>query len=236
MSLSESLKKKLLSFLKKNKQSDIVSLYLYYIEQQNDLQPVLFPKEKKIYKSLDELIKKLEAENKLWRETEITVRYGKESVNENTKKIYICPFTGKVFGDNTHLNPQDAIYDWVSKCPENTERVDGLPAKRFHVSDDPEMIKKYMTQTKKPTQKKVFSSVISGKLFNSKKAVLDDFIKNHIKHLTLFEVQNQNRFEIENSFLEFLQDKLSESKIAGFVEELSQNPEFQSHLEEWFKE
>ena len=52
-------------------------------------------------------------EGKLWRETEIKIQVGQPSVNEDTQKIYICPFTGKVFGDNTHPNPQDAIYEPV---------------------------------------------------------------------------------------------------------------------------
>ena len=73
-------------------------------------------------------------------DTEIKIGQDTRSVNEQTKKIYICPFSGKVFGDNTHPNPQDAIYDWVSTCAENNERVGGLRVKRFFVSEDPEMI------------------------------------------------------------------------------------------------
>ena len=78
------------------------------------------------------------------RQTEIKIQVGKPTVNAQTKKVYICPFTGKVFGDNTHPNPQDAIYDWVSRCPENTERVNGLKVKRCYVSEDPEIIQNYI--------------------------------------------------------------------------------------------
>ena len=203
------------------------------LEEKFKLKPVLFPRDKKIYQSLEGLIQKLESDSKLWRETEIVIQFGQQSVNEETKKIYICPFTGKVFGDNTHPNPQDAIYDWVSKCPENKERVGGLPAKRFFVSEDPEVIKNYMSARKSSIKKVVYSSAITGKLFNSKAAVIEDFKKNHIKLLTLFEVQNQNRYEIEEEFLAFIQKQLNEEKLSQFVEALSQIAEFGPYVEKW---
>ncbi|MDE3045100.1 MAG: DUF2709 domain-containing protein [Verrucomicrobiota bacterium] len=226
-------KNELLKFLKKNKNTDLVTIYLTFVEEKYKLKPVLFPREKMIYQSLEDLIKRLESQGKLWRETEITIQFGQQSVNEETKKIYICPFTGKVFGDNTHPNPQDAIYDWVSKCPENKERVGGLPVKRFFVSEDPEVIRNYMSERKASMKKVVYSSVITGKLFNSKQAIFEDFKKNHIKFLTLFEVQNQNRFQIEEHFLAFIQKHLTEEKIAEFVEALSEHTEFASYLEKW---
>jgi hypothetical protein len=233
--ISEKVKNKLLSFLKKNKKTDLISISLQYIAEANDIKPILFPKEKTIYQSLDKLIKKLEEENKLCRETEIIIQLGKQNVNEFTTKIYICPFTGKVYGNNTHPNPQDAIYDWVSKCPENTERIGGLKAKRFFVSEDPQVIKNYIQEQKKPITKTVYSSGVTGKLFNSKKAVIDDFKKNHIKTLTLFEVQNQNKYQIEEHFLNFLQDELSEDKITHFVEALYEFKEFEPYLTKWLE-
>jgi len=162
--------------------------------------------------------------------------FGQQSVNEQTKKIYICPFTGKVFGDNTHPNPQDAIYDWVSQCPENTERVGGLRVKRFFVSEDPEVIKNYFTKIKEPITKIVFSSAVTGKLFNSKAAVIADFLQNQLKSLTLAEVPNQNRFQIEEHFLAFIQNQLEESKIAAFVEAMSGVEEFSSFIDQWLEE
>ena len=232
-SITQSQKEALIQFLKKNRSADLVTTYLAYVEQKYKLRPVLFPRDKTIYQSLDGLISQLEKQGKLWRETEITIQFGQQSVNDSTKKIYICPFTGKVFGDNTHPNPQDAIYDWVSTCPENTERVGGLPAKRFFVSEDREVIRNYITPRKASIKKTVYSSVLTGKLFNSKEAVLDDFKKNHIKTLTLLEVQNQNRFQIEESFLHFIQTHLTEERIAQFVELLSQEPTFEPYLEKW---
>lgn len=233
LTVSPDQKDELLRFLKKNKTADLVTIYLHYVQEKYKLKPVLFPRDKKIFQSQEDLIRILEAEGKLWRETEITIQFGQQSVNEETKKIYICPFTGKVFGDNTHPNPQDAIYDWVAKCPENKERVGGLPVKRFFVSEDPEVIKNYISARKASIKKVVFSSAITGKLFNSKAAVIDSFKKNNVKPLTLFEVQNQNRYEIEDKFLAFIQNHLSEEKIAQFVEALSEYPEFETYLEKW---
>lgn len=231
--ITDTIKKKLLKFLKKK--ADLVTAYLFFIELKHNLKPVLFPREKKIYQSLESLIEKLEKENKLWRKTLIKIQFGKESVNQNTKKIYICPFTGKVFGDNTHANPQDAIYDWISKCKENTERVGGLRAKRFFVSEDPKIIKSYIKERKKPINKEVFSSAITGKLFNSKEAVIEDFKNKQIKYLTLHEVQNQNKYEIETHLLKFLQEKLTEENISKFVESLSTHKEFATYLDEWLE-
>jgi hypothetical protein len=233
LSITAELKNELLKFLKKNRTADLVTVYLAFVEEKYRLKPVLFPRDKTIYQSIEDLIDHLQAQGKLWRETEITVQFGQQSVNEETKKIYICPFTGKVFGDNTCPNPQDAIYDWVAKCPENKERVGGLPVKRFFVSEDPDVIKNYISERKSSMKKVVFSSAVTGKLFNSKAAVIEDFKKNHVKPLTLLEVQNQNRFQIEEHFLAFIQKHLTEDKIAGFVEALSHHPEFGPYLEKW---
>lgn len=233
LTINGELKNELLKFLKKNRNADLVTIYLAFVEEKYHLKPVLFPRDKMIFQSLEDLTNKLESQGKLWRETEITIQFGQQSVNDQTKKIYICPFTGKVFGDNTHPNPQDAIYDWVAACPENKERVGGLPVKRFFVSEDPEVIKNYTSERKASMKKVVYSSAITGKLFNSKAAVIDDFKKHHIKYLTLLEVQNQNRFQIEEKFLGFIEKHLTEERIAEFVEALSHHPEFEPYLEKW---
>lgn len=236
IAISETLKDELLRFIKKNKKADLITTYLLFLEKKFNIRPVLFIRDKTIFQSQEELIKNLEAQNKLWRETEIKIQYGQQSVNAQTKKIYICPFTGKVFGDNTHPNPQDAIYDWVSKCPENKERVGGLKAKRFFVAEDPEVIKNYIVKSKDPITKIVYSSAVTGKLFNSKQAVIEDFIKNQLRSIPLEEVPNQNRFQIEEHFLAFIQKQLEESKINSFVEALSQHDEFSSYINLWLVE
>ncbi len=236
LAISETLKDELLKFLKKNRKADLITTYLYFLEKKFNISPVLFIRDKMIFQSRDELIRSLEEQGKLWRETEIKIQYGQQSVNEQTKKVYICPFTGKVFGDNTHPNPQDAIYDWVSKCPENKERIGGLKAKRFFVSEDPDVIKNYIGKRKDPVTKMVYSSAVTGKLFNSRNAVIDDFIKNQLKPIPLEEVPHQNRFQIEESFLTFIQKQLEESKIKSFVESLSQIDEFSSFLGQWLEE
>lgn len=236
MQISENIREQLLKYLDKNKKADLVTTYLYFIGVKLNIHPVLFIREKKIYQGKDELTKYLESEGKLWRETEIKIQFQKESVNEQTTKIYICPFTGKVFGNNTHPNPQDAIYDWVSNCPENTERAEGLRVKRFFVSEDSEVIKNYIVKRKEPITKTVYSSAVTGKLFNSKKAVIDDFVQNQIKTMSLIEVPSQNRFQIEEHFLAFIQGKLEENQISAFVEELAEYPKFSKFVSGWLEE
>lgn len=235
ITIPEETKEVLAKFLHENRPAELINTYLFYIENKFNLSPVLFPKDKIIFQSAADAIKTLEKEGKVYHQTEIKISFGDQSVNEQTKKIYICPFTGKVFGDNTHPNPQDAIYDWVSKCPENQEFVGGLRVKRFFISEDPDVIKSYMgkTKTKEPITKIVFSSVMSGKLFNSKEAVIEDLKKNYLKGLTLVEVQNQNRFQIEANFLDFIQKQLMEDKITSFVEAMADVKEFQPIVEHW---
>ena len=233
--ITKSLKDLLVDFLKKNKKADLLTTYFFFLEKKYHIQPVLFLREKTIYQSKSEILKKVEAEGKLWRETEIKIQVGIPAVNESTKKIYICPFTGKVFGDNTHPNPQDAIYDWVSKCPENTERVEGMKVKRFFVSEDPEVIKNYIQKRKEPITKIVFSSGLTGKLFNSKQAVIDDFEKNQIKSMDLVEVPSQNRFQIEEHFMTFIEEQLEENKISAFVDAMSAYEEFSNHVNRWIE-
>lgn len=235
--ISEEDKDDLRQFLNENRPAELLNTYLYFIEKKFDLKPVLFPKEKTIYQSAADAVRLVEKEGKLWHEAEIKIGFSNLSVNEQTKKIYICPFTGKVFGDNTHPNPQDAIYDWVSKCPENTERIGGLRVKRFYISEDPEVIKSYAAKSrpKEPITKVVFSSVMSGKLFISKQAVIEDFKNNYLKRLSLVEVQNQNRFQIEEHFLEFIQNQVNEEKIASFVEALADFEEFRTVVEMWIE-
>ena len=234
--ISDHLKDEILKFLKRAKKADLITTYLYFLEKKFNIRPVLFAREKMVYQSREDLIARLEKDGKLWRETEIKIQVGQQSVNEQTKKIYICPFTGKVFGDNTHPNPQDAIYDWVSKCPENTERAGGLRVKRFFVSEDPEVIKNYIVRRKEPITKIVFSSVVTGKLFNSKQAVIEDFTKNQLKSLELVEVPNQNRYQIEEHFLSFIQTELDESKISSFVEAASKIEELSSYMDQWLED
>lgn len=235
MALSEQIKNALLRFLQERRGPELLTAYLFYLEERFDLHPVVFVRDKIIFQSAEVAIKKLDQESKVWRETEIKIGYGPPSVNEQTKKIYICPFTGKVFADNTHPNPQDAIYDWVSNCPENTERVGGVRAKRFFVSEDPEVIKNYIKPPKVPISKAVFSSAVTGKLYNSKEAVIREFKESYLKPMTLVEVQNQNRFQLEDSFLNFIQDHLQEDKIATFVENLAEDEVFHPFVSKWIE-
>lgn len=233
--ITENQKNALENFLNENHHAELINTYLRFLEIKFNLHPIVLLSDKMIYQSEEEAVKHLEDGGRLWRETEIKIGFSNLSVNEQTKKIYICPFTGKVFGDNTHPNPQDAIYDWVSKCPENTERVGGLRVKRFYVSEDPDVIKSYYENKpkKEPITKVVFSSVLSGKLFNSKHAVIEDFKKNYLKPISLVEMQNQNRFQIDEKLLDFIQNHLAEDKISAFVEALADFEVFVPYIEEW---
>jgi hypothetical protein len=234
--LSDEIKAELDRFFAKNRKAELVTSFLFYIEKKFNLHPVLCIKDKTIYQSQEDAIRTLEKEGRLWKETEIKIQLGSPAVTEETKKIYICPFTGKVFGDNTSPNPQDLIYDWVSKCPENTERVGGLKAKRFYISEDPDVIRQYISKRREPITKTVFSSLVTGKLFNSKTAVVRDFEENYLKPMTLQEVQNQNRFTIESKFLSFIQQQLTQEKLAEFVEALSQDEVFEAIVDRWTAE
>lgn len=233
MAISEKIKKDLLDFLKKHRTSDLLTAYFFYIERQLKLSPVACLQNKKVYKGAEDAIQQLETLGLVWRETEIKIGYGPPTVNEQTKRVYICPFTGKAFADNTHPNPQDAIYDWVSQCPENRERIGGVPAKRFFVSDDPGVIKNYVQPRKEPISKIVFSSATSGKLYNSKETIIEEFRRSYLKPMSLLEVQNQNRFELEDSFLKFVQNQLGEDKIAAFVEALAADEAFVPYVTKW---
>lgn len=234
--ITESLKDELVRFLQKHPKSDLLSTYLYYLSKKFNIHPVLYIREKTIYQGQDDLIKNLEEQGKVWREAEIKIEVGHPVVNDQTRRIYICPYSGKVFGDNTHPNPLDAIYDWVSKCPENTERSQGLKVKKFYVSEDPEVIKNYIQKRKEPIKKIVYSSVTSGKLFNSKEAVIEDFKRNQLKEVPLAEVPNQNRFQIEANLLKFIQTHIQESKVAEFVEAVSDIKELETYAKDWMEE
>ena len=236
VTITEGIKDHLKEFLSSHKRADLITTYLCYLEKKFAIRPVVFMREKTIYRGEEELLVKLEEQGKLWRETEITIQVGKPAVNEETKKIYICPFTGKVFGNNTHPNPQDAIYDWVAKCPENTERVDGLKVERFYISEDKDVIKNYIEKRKDSVKKVVFSSGVTGKLFNSKAAVIEDFKKNQLRPIPLIEVPSQNRFQIDEEFLAFIQEQLDEGRISAFVEAMSEIGDFATNIDRWLEE
>ncbi|WP_041468034.1 DUF2709 domain-containing protein [Chlamydia felis] len=233
MNISGSIKKKLLQFLGKQKAPELLATYLFYLEQALNINPVVFVRDKIIFKTPEDAIQILEKDKKVWRETEIQICSGKPEVNEQTKRIYICPFTGKVFADNVYADPQDAIYDWLSSCPQNTERQSGVRVKRFLVSDDPNMIKEYIVPPKEPIIKTVFASAITGKLFHSLPALIEDFTSSYLRPMTLEEVQNQNKFQLESTFLSLLQDALVEDKIAEFVEGLADDTAFHVYISQW---
>jgi len=98
-----------------------------------------------------------------------------------------------------------------------------------------EVIKSYAQKchTKDPVTKIVYSSVINGKLFHSKESVIDDMRENYVKKVTLVEVQGQTRFNIEESFMNLIEEYLQDEKIAAFVEALAEKEEFLPYVERW---
>ena len=46
-------------------------------------------------------------------------------------------------------------------------------------------------------------------------------------------MQNQNKFEIEEHFLAFIQKSLAEDKITSFVEALAEINDFVPYVERW---
>ncbi|WP_100934482.1 DUF2709 domain-containing protein [Candidatus Chlamydia corallus] len=233
MDISGAVKQKLLQFLGKQKKPELLATYLFYLEQALSLRPVVFVRDKIIFKTPEDAVRILEKDKKIWRETEIQISSEKPQVNENTKRIYICPFTGKVFADNVYANPQDAIYDWLSSCPQNMEKQGGVRIKRFLVSEDPNVIKEYAAPAKEPIVKTVFASAITGKLFHSLPPLLEDFISSYLRPMTLEEVENQTKFQLESSFLSLLQDALVEDKIAAFIESLADDTAFHVYISQW---
>ncbi len=233
---TDSIIQDLEAFLKRHRKANLITTYLFYLEKKFNIQPIVFIPERKIYESHENLLQTLEKEDRLYRETEIKIQFSVSSVNKDTKRIYICPFSGKVFGDNTHPNPQDAIYDWVSKCKENTLRENGMRVKKFHISEDPEIIASYIQKEREGIVKTVFSSKITKKLFANKKAIKKEIEDNFIQPIELKDVPMQNRFEIEDKFLEYIQNQLEEDHVSTFVESLSPYPYFEKHIERWSKE
>ena len=233
LSISKPQLTKLRSFFKKHPRADLISSYLHFLEAKYGVKPVVYMPQKKIYSNEKELLASLEKTEALYRETDIIIKIGAKQVNERTKRIYICPFSGKVFGDNTHANPQDAIYDCVSKNIKIEKNKSELPVKNFFVSDDPEVIKNYIHDTNKTLKKRVYTSLITAKLYNSKQAVIEDCFENYVKPISFVKVTEQNRFEIEESFLAFIQQNLDESKITEFVEALSACQGFEAQIKRW---
>ena len=77
---------------------------------------------------------------------------------------------------------------------------------------------------------------MTGKLFNSKKGVTKDLLDSHIKHIPMKQVTTQNRFELHDDFLKFLETNLEDSKVSSFVETLSDRDEFTKYIAKWMEE
>ncbi|EPP28541.1 hypothetical protein CP8484711_0181, partial [Chlamydia psittaci 84-8471/1] len=81
MNISGSIKQKLLQFLGKQKAPELLATYLFYLEQALNINPVVFVRDKIIFKTPEDAIRILEEDKKVWRETEIQICSGKPEVN-----------------------------------------------------------------------------------------------------------------------------------------------------------
>lgn len=231
MKIALSEQRKLKQYLSRSREASLLSAYLLFLEEREKLAPVVFLAERTIYKNREEVLFQLEKDRTLWRETEIIVVSGQASINAETKKIYICPYTGKAFGDNTHPHPQDAIYHWVSK--ESRQRGEARQVKKFLISEDPKMIRTYMGKPTPEVRRKVYSSQFTGKIFHDKETVVKDFIERQLRPMRLAEVPGQNRYEIEDGFLMWMQEKLAEEKLGEFVEAVEGIEELAEYAKGW---
>ena len=84
--LSEQEREKLLKFLEDNRPPELVNTYMYFLEERYHIAPVLFPKNKTIYMSADEAVKRLEKEGQIYHETKIKIGTDSRTVNEKTKE------------------------------------------------------------------------------------------------------------------------------------------------------
>ena len=74
--ITESLKDELDAFLQKNKKTDLITAYLFFLGKKFNISPVLYIRDKTIYQGKEDLLKNLEEQGKLWRETEIKIQTG----------------------------------------------------------------------------------------------------------------------------------------------------------------
>lgn len=236
MIIEETVEKDIQKYLTEKREVEVLSAYFFFLEKVHTLSPVLSLKDKVIYSTKEHALQTLEEKNALWKEVKVLVKKGNFHVNEYTKKIYICPFSGKVFGDNTHPNPQDAIYHWVANCPENKENDHGMKTKRFYVSEDPKMIKKYLDLKVNDEVRVVYSSLASRKLFQDREGIRKEYEKKYLSQISLEESYEQEKYQLEAELSELLKRELVEEKVQEFAYALSQRELIYPLIRHWFEE
>lgn len=236
LAITTEQKAHLLNFLKKTKNVTPLMGYCAFLEDKHHLKLVICPREKIICQSMADLVAYLEAQGKLWKQTECSIQYSRPLVDHNTKQIYICPHCGWAVGDNTDY-PTDAICTHVKKCPKNHERIGGLPTDRFIISKNPEDIKKHIPEKKSSVQKVVFTSHFDPKkVFISKQAVIDDFKKSYVKSVSLSEAASAVLEEkpepiIEEKLKAFIDQQIQE--FDAFIQILAEDKNFELYLKKW---
>ena len=53
--------------------------------------------------------------------------------------------------------------------------------------------------------------------------------------MSLVDVANQNKFNLEDHLLNFIQDHMDESKVSSFVEAMNKEEEFAEFVNQWME-
>lgn len=206
---------------------DFTEVYLSIVRELYDIDPVYYVQNKTLYKNREDARRHLCEHGNAIETLKIVVHEEAPAVDENTSKIYICPFSGKVFGNNMFSHPEDAIYDWVAKLPNNEISNSGVRKKRFFVSTDRALIVSYLHPSEKQF-KIVYKIQGSGNLFLSQEDAELHLI-NSLGSMSLKNVLNQNKLVLEPSFLSLCQELLEESciqKVSAILNDIPQLSEF----------
>eukprot|EP00105_Crassostrea_gigas_P044026 XP_019928174.1 PREDICTED: uncharacterized protein LOC109620371 [Crassostrea gigas] len=207
VSIDPTIAEKLIEISGKSK-GEFTELFLNFITLEYDIRPVLYLGNRTIYRTPEEAFEKLTKNDEAYTCIKLNTVGHKPEVDNETTKIFICPFSGKVFGNNMFLHPEDVIYEWVMNCPENKVGKSGMKERRFYVSEDPKLISSYKKEEVVET-KEVFKSISSKKLFLSQEDAIED-VKKSLKPMSISEVVSQKKHKLDDDFIELLQKVLDE--------------------------
>ena len=207
-------------------------LYILILQHVHDIDPVVFLPNKVIFKNSEDAVHKLTTKahthNIAIETIKILMHRQAAVVNDETTKIYICPYTGKVFGNNTCNYPEDEIYDWVSTYATSNNIGTGT---KFFISSDKELINTYLSSNP-DNYKTVYKIQGNNQLFLDVVTAEKQLVKSLVP-MDLNSVLNQNKFQIEASFLKVCQHVLQDSYISKIVAVLNQAPTLKQYSHIW---
>ena len=242
LKFDKKISKQLLDHLEKQikakKNPSCGTAYMYYLKNILKISPVVYMPSKTIYESIQHCIEHLSDKNEIYRETSIKICYQASAVNNETTKIYICPYSGKIFGNNTHENPQDAIYDWVSRCPENKDYINGIKSKKFFISEDPKTISQYINKNEKTIEKKVYApfhnkGILKDKVYNTISSLEKDIANKCFKSISIQDCDDESRYIISDGLTN---NYLNDDTFTEFYNILSNREEFDYFTHLWSQE